>query len=52
MKWKSQDIITLMGEPTADDINAIQSILKSVKKAKVYIKTPNEVTQSNEKVFK
>jgi len=51
MKWKSQDIITLMGEPTADDINAIQSILKSVKKAKVRIKKA-EVTQSNEKVFK
>jgi len=45
MKWKSQDIITLMGEPTADDINAIQSILKSVKKAKVYIKNPNEAPQ-------
>jgi len=45
MKWKSQDIITLMGEPTVDDINAIQSILKSVKKAKVYIKNPSEAPQ-------
>ncbi len=40
---KSQDFIDLMGEPTEEDINKVKNILnKSIKKAKAYVKKPND----------